>query len=1034
MAAANHRYSLPAGLNGSNGAASRPGPPPLPHIDDLLAVPKDIDSNQSIKRLLELAETSFRQAEMSREFNKPAQALKDYIRASIIAVQIIRSHRDYPGLRDAGDLARTHTALLKKISQQNDAYARIKQSIVADNKRTGVQPTITRQGTPQGNSGNPRPPSSSGNQTPSRLSQEITHGPLGKTKPAVQPKPASLHGNAINAGHGRTGSTSSTAQDSLMARFSNLKGPQSSPGQDPRIKTHAILPPMSNGIPEMPHSQKPKLSLQNHIHNIPSLPKLPDAIYSPARGSISAEATRGSAGTPRGRFSRTGSSTSLSSVVAAPQQTPNTDFTSPAQNHMGNIDERRASRSSIRIPSGDTITPTDLYQAMKAKGSVLLIDVRSREEFDEGHIMSSATICIEPSILSRENISADQISESLIISPNQEQALFDNRDKYELIVIYDQYSERIPLTAKGTEELVLLSLWRALVHFNYGCDLRNQPKLLEGGLEAWVDLMGPASLQSTAPSNSNSNSKPAQGLRRRNAMTEWRRSKYTVKPLRPDEVKEWQETLKKDEDETASTPGFLRTTEDFLRRFPPVNIEQESMTAPAMADQRPTYGSSHKGDLKSDLPSPPTRPAPALPRASYSSLSHAADDNDYSETGATLAQRTGGRPPKAMEQATDNSTKFFTGLNNPHNWCYANSTLQSLLASPDFGRELAESQWVSNYKVPKKDDEKIDHPQLMIRIMSNLFHWMSTGKFQYMKAQTLMDYIRHLCKHSKDQIAMFGSAQQQDAQEFMSFVLTNLHDETNSRRDRKGQVPKPNTKSQSLIQASAEYWGNHLALNQSIVDKYWRGLELSTVSCQECNKSTYTFTMFELIPVTVHMDRNTTLDKVLAEHFAPNALDDFDCESCRRHTRAKQSLSLSRMPPLLCVVFSRFHLQDSYIRKSTAAVTWDFNDFDFSPYFLEPSDCANNGDVSDKAFTGPFRYECYAVIVHLGNSVDTGHYYAYVRDSSTHDPYAWLCCNDSRVTKVRIGSGDRDDIQDDVFKSRGNAVPYMVFFRRKSMD
>jgi ubiquitin carboxyl-terminal hydrolase 8 len=64
--------------------------------------------------------------------------------------------------------------------------------------------------------------------------------------------------------------------------------------------------------------------------------------------------------------------------------------------------------------------------------------------------------------------------------------------------------------------------------------------------------------------------------------------------------------------------------------------------------------------------------------------------------------------------------------------------LQSLLASPEFGRELANSEWTSKYKAPRKDNEKSDHPQLMIRIVSNLFHWMNSGKFQAMKAQTLM--------------------------------------------------------------------------------------------------------------------------------------------------------------------------------------------------------------------------------------------------------------------------------------------------------
>lgn len=173
-----------------------------------------------------------------------------------------------------------------------------------------------------------------------------------------------------------------------------------------------------------------------------------------------------------------------------------------------------------------------------------------------------------------------------------------------------------------------------------------------------------------------------------------------------------------------------------------MSLEQQSMTSP---DDKPpkrlVYGSSHKVDLYTDLPSPPTRPAPALPRRSYSGLTEGRDENElYGNNNAVVPGRPSRAPTmKAVEhQSTGDSTRFYTGLNNPHNWCYANSMLQSLLASPEFGRELANSEWASKYRAPRKDNEKSDHPQLMIRIVSNLFHWMNSGKFQAMKAQTLM--------------------------------------------------------------------------------------------------------------------------------------------------------------------------------------------------------------------------------------------------------------------------------------------------------
>lgn len=273
----------------------------------------------------------------------------------------------------------------------------------------------------------------------------------------------------------------------------------------------------------------------------------------------------------------------------------------------------------------------------------------------------------------------------------------------------------------------------------------------------------------------------------------------------------------------------------------------------------------------------------------------------------------------------------------------------------------------------------------------------------------------------------------------MSFIMDHLDDETNCRRDRIGNAAQPKvTFTRPLVIAATEYWKNHLEYSQSIVDRYWRGLELSTVECLQCHTKTYTFSPFEWIPAPVNTTRVHTLDQALRQHIDPNTLDDFSCDKCRCQTRATQYTAFARLPPLLCVGFRRFNYSQSTgdIRKSTAPITWDFNDFDFSPYFLDSGRARSGAPTPPGStlnpFEGPFRYECYAVIVHAGSRTDNGHYLAYVRDSSTHDPYAWLKCDDSRVTKVRIGSPDKDDIKGEVFKSGQDRVPYLVFFRRKA--
>lgn len=732
--------------NGGSGGAPRAGAP-LPHIDDITATPRDIDLNQSLKRLLDTCDSSLRSAEMSREFGRPATALRDYLKASIIAIQIVKQHKDYPAMQSnrGGEMAHRHSVLLKQISGMYDTYEQIKQTILKDNQRTGVKPTVSRPGVfpaaAIGSASADEMPQSNGSQ-PNGAPQPTVNGSHGRSKPVPHPKPQSLHGNAIQNNHARSSSTSNAAVDLLAARFAGLRGPQASPGQDPRIKTHSFAPPPRPAGPrDIPTTQKPKIGIDS---SVPSLPKMPDAIYSPVRGNMSEESARMPTSTPRGPFSRTGSTTSVAGSPTASAQPPSKDYFTPVYASSMSGDPVPLSRQStglgssvsspkrsLDLTSRDTIEAVELYHGMKAKGTFLLIDVRAREDFDMGHIMSTSTICIEPNILARENLSGDNIAESMVISPNQEQQLFEKRSEFDHVILYDEDSTAIPKFPQGQDDMALVSLHRALVQLNFGSELKQPPRLLKGGLNAWIDLMGEKSLQTTS----------ASAPLRRGAMGR-RKSKYRLTSMRADEVQAWQEKVRNDNMETASSPTLYRSTEDFVRRYPAVPVEPENMTSPTPTpppkpEKKMDYQAPNKQHAVGDLPAPLARPAPAVSRPSHSGLSMGADDQ------GTYSEKTGGPPqpsgraPKPADQLYLDTSSYYTGLNNPHNWCYANSVLQSLLAG-DFGRELTNSDWKKRYIVPKRRNEKIEQPQLMMQILSNLFHWMSTGKFEVMKASTLM--------------------------------------------------------------------------------------------------------------------------------------------------------------------------------------------------------------------------------------------------------------------------------------------------------
>ncbi|KAF9876358.1 ubiquitin carboxyl-terminal hydrolase [Colletotrichum karsti] len=1035
-------------MGGDGGAAGRGGKPPLPHIDDLTSASPDIDMKLPLRKILEAGDHAMRQAETCRDFGRPDLAFKEYIKASLIAIRYVPQHPDALAVRgNHGDMSRIHAALMKKIESQHGIFEKIKADIIADNQRTGVRPTNSRPSstvnggasrpmTPQGQPSAPvaSPPRSD-------AGTQLNGSPSGKPKPAVQPKPQALHGNAIRSSAGLAAIKSKAAED-LAARFANLRGPVALPGQDPRIRTHPLVPPRPAGPRAMPEpTEKPKVAV---VTSLPDLPKMPDAIYSPARGTVSNEAASLPSSTPRGLFSRTGSSATINTVLA---NNKSSDYFVPTH-PQPNAVPAPARSHSISIPEGDSITAEDLMGFIK-RGSaalqVLIIDVRSRDDFDEGHILSQAVICIEPNILLRENISAEQIAESMVLSPAQEYHHFERRDAFDLVVFHDQDSDSIPrYMSPDMDAAALLSLQRALTYFNYGKELKNPPKLLQGGLDAWTDLMGRAALATSQTAGAVRAPRVRSPLKPTISISKPTR-KYKVTPLKPEEVKLWEETLHNADLETARSPGFMhvRSTEEFLRRFPAVSTEQESMQSPVSPDRPPhSYGQNHV-DIYSDLPSPPTRPAPAVPRPSYSGLSQTQDDHEAPQALAFPAQTRNlkqgplARPDSPSVMGAVKDGPHITGLNNPGVWCYANSSIQALRMSPGFGKELASFDWQNTYKVPKKADEKSDPPQLMSRILSNLFHWLESGKFDVMKAQTLMDYSRSVCEKSriKEKGDEFGGSRQQDAQEFMSWLMAYLHDETNMRRDRGGDdnSTMPQMKvGKSMLQGAYEWWGHYSRTNQSIVDKYWRGLELSTVVCSRCRNRTYNWATFDFISMPIN-GGTQTIEDCLRSYIEPEILSDYKCDTCNMNVQGQKQIALARLPELLCLSFRRFDYDSTMqIHKKRDMITWDFNNLNLDSFFIPPEERNTIGPPLDEKFELPFDYECYAVIIHTGNNITSGHYYAYVREPNNPDPCAWYRISDARVTPVRIdGTGRGADASRDVFKKGTSDVPYLVFFRRK---
>ncbi|KIJ65500.1 hypothetical protein HYDPIDRAFT_27500 [Hydnomerulius pinastri MD-312] len=138
------------------------------------------------------------------------------------------------------------------------------------------------------------------------------------------------------------------------------------------------------------------------------------------------------------------------------------------------------------IPPSNTISPKRLYDYMYSRTGIktLVVDIRTREEFDRERIKADALVCLEPSVLVRQGVNAPSLEDSLSVAPRDEWVLFQNRDKFDVVALYNNSSENYDSNGP------LSAFVRAVYENAFRKCLRNAPMLLVGGLRAWKEEFG----------------------------------------------------------------------------------------------------------------------------------------------------------------------------------------------------------------------------------------------------------------------------------------------------------------------------------------------------------------------------------------------------------------------------------------------------------------------------------------------------------------------------------------------------------------
>ncbi|MED6244741.1 hypothetical protein ATANTOWER_022963 [Ataeniobius toweri] len=309
------------------------------------------------------------------------------------------------------------------------------------------------------------------------------------------------------------------------------------------------------------------------------------------------------------------------------------------------------------------------------------------------------------------------------------------------------------------------------------------------------------------------------------------------------------------------------------------------------------------------------------------------------------------------------------GLRNIGNTCFLNAVVQCLSHT----RVLRNYCLLKSYKHEKFSKEEAKLMDTFSQVLSGLWD---------VREEDNVVNPRQFYSIFKEAVSYFSGYSQQDAQEFLRFLLDKLHTEINRRPyvKRTGKELEQTYVRFRISEEANAMWKKHLDRDDSIIVDLFSGQLRSSLHCSVCSHYSNTFDVFcDLsLPIPKKSSRGeVSLQECLDLFSQEEKLDKENspmCERCNRRTECSKRLSIQRFPQNL----------------------------DLGPY----------GPVD----SGSVLYDLYAICNHAG-TVNMGHYTACCLDEN-----GWCFYNDSSVTQLT-----ENQIQTNqayvLFYQRSNSTP-----------
>jgi ubiquitin C-terminal hydrolase len=226
-----------------------------------------------------------------------------------------------------------------------------------------------------------------------------------------------------------------------------------------------------------------------------------------------------------------------------------------------------------------------------------------------------------------------------------------------------------------------------------------------------------------------------------------------------------------------------------------------------------------------------------------------------------------------------------------------------------------------------------------------------------------------------------------------------------------------------MLLESHSAWERLFAKSYSVINDVFSGLNISTVTCNECSMSSFRFERFDILTLNLLdsvycPDKSYTLDELIQHYIKGENLNNknsFNCTYCMKKTEAVKNLHLYSLPDKLVIMIKKYQFvpdDDRFpknLRKTMIKTSVKVNFptiLDMKPHMSDY--VTDNADIDEK-----YKYNLYASVRHSGG-LNGGHYYTYAKNHINNN---WFLFDDGDVYWVK---------EEDVLDSNG----YILFYER----